>query len=196
MAYLRGQSWIAVATAAGVAALLALCRWSRSPQRLLQGLALLLLATDLWYQEHELVRSVATASYRTEDEFELAPRPRVVAAMEPDRCLADALHQFEDIGAFLVAYRIAQNAPEQADVVPQPDIFLQRGIFLAAAGFQPVIRKHDLRRHRGNAPEAAGFLESQFLRRSARPRNRRTACARYVSLARSITALHGSLTRF
>ena len=65
VAYLRGQSWIAVATAAGVAALLALCRWSRSPQRLLQGLALLLLATDLWYQEHELVRSVATASYRT-----------------------------------------------------------------------------------------------------------------------------------
>jgi hypothetical protein len=54
-----------VATAAGVAALLALCRWSRSPQRLLQGLALLLLAADLWHQEHELVRSVAAASYRT-----------------------------------------------------------------------------------------------------------------------------------
>jgi hypothetical protein len=63
--YLRGESWIAVATAAGVAALLALCRWSRSPQRLLQGLALVLLAADLWRQEHELVRAVPAAIYRT-----------------------------------------------------------------------------------------------------------------------------------
>jgi hypothetical protein len=65
LAYLRGESWIAVATAAGVAALLALCRWSHAPRRLLHGLALLLLAADLWHQEHELVRSVAAASYRT-----------------------------------------------------------------------------------------------------------------------------------
>ncbi len=65
LAYLRGESWLAVATAAGVAALLALCRWSRSPQRLLQGLALLLLAADLWHQEHELVRAVPAAIYRT-----------------------------------------------------------------------------------------------------------------------------------
>jgi hypothetical protein len=63
--YLQGESWIAVATAAGVAALLALCRWSRSPQRLLQGLALVLLAADLWHQEHGLVRAVPSAIYRT-----------------------------------------------------------------------------------------------------------------------------------
>lgn len=63
--YLRGESWIAVATAAGVAALLALCRWSRSPQRMLQGLALVLLAADLWHQEHELVTTVPAAIYRT-----------------------------------------------------------------------------------------------------------------------------------
>jgi len=65
LVYLRGESWIAIATAAGVAALLALCRWSRSPQRLLQGLALVLLAADLWHQEHGLVRTVPTAIYRT-----------------------------------------------------------------------------------------------------------------------------------
>ncbi|HEV7509663.1 MAG TPA: hypothetical protein VGS07_32625 [Thermoanaerobaculia bacterium] len=65
LAYLRGESWIAVATAVGVAALLALCRWNRPPQRLLQGLALVLLAADLWHQEHGLVRSAPAALYRT-----------------------------------------------------------------------------------------------------------------------------------
>lgn len=65
LAYLRGESWIAVATAACVVALLALCRWSRPPQRVLQGLALLLLAADLWHQGHGLVRSVPAALYRT-----------------------------------------------------------------------------------------------------------------------------------
>jgi hypothetical protein len=77
LTYLRGESWIAVATAAGVAALLALCRWSRSPQRLLQALALLLLAADLWHQEHELVRDVPAATYRTP--------PALVAGLLPAR---------------------------------------------------------------------------------------------------------------
>ncbi|HEX3554668.1 MAG TPA: hypothetical protein VIA62_15705 [Thermoanaerobaculia bacterium] len=61
--YLRGESWVTVATAAAVTALLALCRWSRSPARLLQGLALLLLVTDLWRAEHGLLRSVPAALY-------------------------------------------------------------------------------------------------------------------------------------
>ncbi|MBW8876457.1 MAG: hypothetical protein JF614_15930 [Acidobacteria bacterium] len=65
LGYLRGESWAAVATVAAVAALLALCRWSRSPARLLQGLALLLLAADLWRAEHGLLRSVPAALYST-----------------------------------------------------------------------------------------------------------------------------------
>jgi hypothetical protein len=77
LVYLRGESWIAITTAAGVAALLALCRWSRSPQRLLQGLALVLLAADLWHQEHGLVRTVPTAIYRTP--------PSLAAALLPAR---------------------------------------------------------------------------------------------------------------
>src|SRR5947209_7053828 len=67
--WLRGESWVALATAAAVTALLALCRWRRSPERLLQGLALVLLATDLWHAEHALVRSVPTALYSTPSPF-------------------------------------------------------------------------------------------------------------------------------
>ena len=42
--------------------------------------------------------------------------------MEPDRGLPDALDQIEDVGAFLVAHGIAENAPEQPDIVPQPGV--------------------------------------------------------------------------
>ena len=94
------------------------------------------------------MRSVWLIDMLSRMQLELAPRRLVVATMELDRGLADALDQVEDIGAFLVADGVAQNAPEQADVVPQPDIFLKGCAFLAAAGFQPVFRKHDLRRHR------------------------------------------------
>ncbi len=77
VAYLRTESWIAVATAAGVAALLALCLWSRPPRRLLQGLALALLATDLWHQGHELVRGVPATVY--------GPAPVLAAGPPPVR---------------------------------------------------------------------------------------------------------------
>lgn len=59
--YLRGEGWAAIATAALVAALLALCRWHRPPARLLTGLAMALLAADLWHYGHGLVL-VAPAS--------------------------------------------------------------------------------------------------------------------------------------
>src|SRR5579871_4202026 len=110
--------------------------------------------------------------HAVEDQLEFAPRRLVVAAVKPDRGLADALNQIEDVGAFLVADGIAEDAPQQADVVSQPDIVFQRCNFLATSGLQPVFR-HGLGGHRQNAPESAGTLESQFLRRSARPRNRR-----------------------
>ena len=55
VAYLRAESWAAVATAAAVTALLALCRWRRPSRRLLEGLAVALLAVDLWHYGHGLV---------------------------------------------------------------------------------------------------------------------------------------------
>ncbi len=65
LVYLRRESRIAVATAAAVVGLLALCRWGSVSERRLQGLALLLLATDLWHYGHSQVRSVPAALYRT-----------------------------------------------------------------------------------------------------------------------------------
>ncbi|MBW8876455.1 MAG: hypothetical protein JF614_15920 [Acidobacteria bacterium] len=64
LAYLRGESWAAVATAAAVAVLLGLCRWRRPGRRLLSLLAVLLLATDLWHYGHGQVRTVPAAVYQ------------------------------------------------------------------------------------------------------------------------------------
>ncbi|HEV7786648.1 MAG TPA: hypothetical protein VGQ28_14985, partial [Thermoanaerobaculia bacterium] len=63
-AYLRAEGWAAVATAAAVAALLALCRWPRPSRRLLSLLAVALLAGDLWHYGHGLLRTVPAAVYR------------------------------------------------------------------------------------------------------------------------------------
>lgn len=57
-AYLRGEGWAALATAAAVAALLALCRWRRPFPRLLTICAAALLAADLWHYGHGLVEVV------------------------------------------------------------------------------------------------------------------------------------------
>jgi hypothetical protein len=65
LGYLRGEAWIAVAGAAGVSLLLALCRWPRPPRRLLEGLAVLLLAADLWYYGHGLLRTLPADAYLT-----------------------------------------------------------------------------------------------------------------------------------
>lgn len=61
VAYLRGEGWGALATAAAVAALLALCRWRRPPGRLLAAGATLLLAADLWHYGHGLVETAPAA---------------------------------------------------------------------------------------------------------------------------------------
>ncbi|HEX3554671.1 MAG TPA: hypothetical protein VIA62_15720 [Thermoanaerobaculia bacterium] len=76
-AYLRREGWAAVATAASVAALLALCRWPRPSRRLLSSLAIALLAADLWHYGHGLPRTVPAAVYRVP--------PPLAAALLPAR---------------------------------------------------------------------------------------------------------------
>jgi hypothetical protein len=62
--YLLVESLAAVVTAAAVTALLALCRWRRPSRRLLGGLALLVLACDLWHYGHGMVQTVPADIYR------------------------------------------------------------------------------------------------------------------------------------
>jgi hypothetical protein len=61
--YLRAESWGAVVTAAAVTTLLALCRWRRPSRRLLEGLAVALLAADLWHYGHGLIRTLPAGAY-------------------------------------------------------------------------------------------------------------------------------------
>jgi hypothetical protein len=63
LGYLRGEGWAAVATAAAVVALLALCRWRRPSRRLLEVLAVALLAADLWRADHGLIRTLPVSAY-------------------------------------------------------------------------------------------------------------------------------------
>ena len=77
LSYLRGESAVALAAALAVAALLAACRWSRAPRRLLSGAALLLLAADLWHAGHRLLRTTDAGLYRVP--------PRLVASLPPAR---------------------------------------------------------------------------------------------------------------
>ncbi|HEY4590969.1 MAG TPA: YfhO family protein, partial [Thermoanaerobaculia bacterium] len=63
VSYLRAESWGAVITSVLVAALLALCRWRRPSRRLLEGLAVALLAADLWHYGHGLIRTLPASAY-------------------------------------------------------------------------------------------------------------------------------------
>jgi hypothetical protein len=78
--YLRGEGWAAVATAGSVAALLALCRWRRPSRRLLEIVALLLVAGDLWHYGRELPITFSVDHYRTPPPLAallLPPRDRI-----------------------------------------------------------------------------------------------------------------------
>src|SRR5437870_5564713 len=65
-----------------------------------------------------------------EEVFQLAPGKPVLVAMEPDRGLPDALDDVEHLRALLIADGIAENPPEQPDILAQPRIRLQRGDLL------------------------------------------------------------------
>jgi hypothetical protein len=75
VSYLLFESFMAVATAAVVAALLALCRWRRPSRRLLEGLALLVLAGDLWHYGRGLMATAPAAIYREPPPLLAALRP-------------------------------------------------------------------------------------------------------------------------
>src|ERR1700761_9538016 len=50
-----------------------------------------------------------------------APLPRrlVDATVKPDRGLPDSFDKIEHVGTLLVTHRVAQDPPEQTDVIPQ-----------------------------------------------------------------------------
>jgi hypothetical protein len=65
LGYLRREGWAAAGTAVAVIALLGLCRWRRPSRRLLERLAVVLLAADLWHYGHELPLTFSASNYRT-----------------------------------------------------------------------------------------------------------------------------------
>ncbi|MGX1321105.1 hypothetical protein AB7M17_004558 [Bradyrhizobium sp. USDA 377] len=87
--------------------------------------------------------------HAVEDLLELAAGEPVLVAVEPDRGLPDALDQVEHVGALLVAHGVAQDAPEQADVVAQPGIRFQRlGVLRAVGAMLSGVGWYGLEGHR------------------------------------------------
>ena len=64
-------------------------------------------------------------------------------------------------GAFLIAHGIAEDAPEQPDVVAQPRVFFKRLGFLGAIGLLVGVGRHDLGRHGWLLQKLPGSLLSR-----------------------------------
>jgi hypothetical protein len=92
LGYLRGEAWAAVAMAAAVAGLLALCRARRPSERVLTAAALGLLALDLWHYGHEFVITLPASLYRDPPLLAQAVRPGTRVFLEP--ASADQLEVF------------------------------------------------------------------------------------------------------
>jgi hypothetical protein len=90
--YLRGEAWAAVATAAAVAGLLALCRARRPSERVLTAAALGLLAVDLWHYGHGFVVTLPASTYRDPPLLIEAVQPGTRVFLEPPK--ADQLQVF------------------------------------------------------------------------------------------------------
>ncbi len=56
--------------------------------------------------------------------FELAARCNILVSAEADRVLANVLDGVEDCLAVLLAYRVAEDAAEQPDIVAQRQVFV------------------------------------------------------------------------
>ncbi len=75
---------------------------------------------------HDLDRLVARQ--RIEDVLELAPGRNVVVAAKAHRVLADLFDAVEGRIALLLAHGVAQDTPEQADVLAQWVVLGQQGV--------------------------------------------------------------------
>ena len=102
-----------------------------------------------------------------ERRLELAPRADLVVTMEADRGLADLLDQLENLFALLLANGVAEDSPEQADVLAQRNVLLgsvrganRKTLDPGGAGH----RAHPLRTKRLRCCTAADF--------GARPKDR------------------------
>ncbi len=90
--------------------------------------------------------------------FEFPPREPVFVAVESDRGLPDTLDHVEYVGALLVAHRIAENTPEQPDIVAQPCVFLQRLRVVGAVGPKVGVGRHGLGGHGSSLQKLPGNL--------------------------------------
>ena len=100
--------------------------------------------------------------------------------MEPDRGLADALDEVEDVGALLVAHGVAENAAQQADVVAEARVFLQRLRFFGPIAAGVGLGRHGLKRHGALLQRLPGCLECASFLPQCKMKMR--ACGAYSNL--------------
>jgi membrane protein YfhO len=125
LAYLRQESWAAVRTAAAVALFLALCRWPRPSRRLLEALAVLLLAADLWHYGHALVQTLPAGAYRTPPPLAagLLPARHRIFVEEPPPGTPQVFRRWGDEQTLLARSYLVQLDPYSGALWHLPGVF-------------------------------------------------------------------------
>src|SRR6201993_1606637 len=97
--------------------------------------------------------------------FEIAPRHDILVAAKPDRAAANALDDGKDRRAALLAYRVAENAAEQTDILAQREVLvfaLDRLWLRHGPLFPPPSRQLAYHPCRNRARFRLGGLEGQL----------------------------------
>jgi Bacterial membrane protein YfhO len=123
--YLRGESWAAVRTAAAVVAFLCLCRWQRPPRRLLEALAVVVLAADLWRYGHALLQTIPADAYRTPPPLAagLLPARARIFFQEPKPGAPQVFRRWGDSQTLLTRSHLTQLEPYSANLWHIPYVF-------------------------------------------------------------------------
>ncbi len=118
--YLREESWAAVRNAAAVLAFLCLCRWRRAPRRLLEALAVLLLAADLWRYGHALLQTLPADAYRTPPPIAAGLPPARIFFQEPRPGAPQVFRRWGDTQSLLARSHLIQLEPYSAVLSAHP----------------------------------------------------------------------------
>ncbi len=114
LAYLRGESWTVVGTAAMVSLLLGLCRWRRPSRRLLEVLAVAVLALDLWWYGHGVLRTLPARFYTQPPPLAASLLPtenRIFVQPVPPGATEVLPRGWGDPGTLVVRSRLAELTP-------------------------------------------------------------------------------------
>jgi hypothetical protein len=123
LVYLQGESWAAARNAAAVLLFLCLCRWRRPPRRLLEGLAVALLAADLWHYGHGLLETLPAAAYSAPPPLAAGLPPARIFLQQPAPGKPQVFRRWGDSQTLFTRSHLVQLEPYSAVLWHIPYVF-------------------------------------------------------------------------